>query len=205
MAGARTWLPPLAALAAWSGVFAGWTHGFRAFTSASAVLAAAGPLPRPAPELAYQDQLGRAGRVGEPSGRVRLVQFFYANCSDACPLAMARVHGIMDALPPEAAPRVEIVSLSVDRDPVGILRSLWEAHDSPAWWTMAASASGTFDEEMRRLGAWATRRADGGINHTVDFFLVDGAGVLRAVFAPAIEPQQIAASAAAALAAEPGT
>ncbi|MEO8601308.1 MAG: SCO family protein [bacterium] len=161
-----------------------WTHGLNAFTSYSATLIEAGPLPRRAPPLRFIDTTGEIvdATRGEPP--YRLVQFFYARCPDACPLAMGRIPRIEAALGDLVPTRVRILSLSFDHDSPELLREMWIAHGRPAGWTIAPLADSHPEESLRRLGVLVIRRDDGLINHSLDLFLLDSEGRVRAVFSP---------------------
>lgn len=173
---------PVAVLALWLGVAAAWTHGFRAFTSFSAARVAAGPLPRPAPPLPVVDEEGRRWDVAAPGAQLRLVQAMYLRCPEVCPIAMSRLGGIRRALGELVPNRVQIVSLSVDRDSPAALEQMWRAHGAPAGWSMAALASGSIEETLEELGVWMWRRPDGLISHGVDLFLLDAEGRIVRIF-----------------------
>lgn len=169
-----------------------WTHGLQAFTSYSATLIEAGPLPRQAPPLRFIDATGELTDAARSEPAFRLIQFFYASCPEACPLAMARIHRIETALGDLLPTRVRIVSLSFNHDSPELLRKMWVAHGSPPGWTMGMLVEPHPDALLRRLGALVIRRDDGLINHSLDLFLLDSVGLVRAVFSPDDAPEDIA-------------
>jgi len=188
-------LVPLVAALGVVAILGWWTHGLKAFTSYSATLIEAGPLPRQAPPLPFIDTI--TGEItdatrGEPA--FRLVQFFYASCPEACPLAMGRVHRIEAALGDLVPTRVQILSLSFDHDSPEVLREMWVAHGRPAGWTIAPLVDPHPEESLRSMGVLVIRRDDGLINHSLDLFLLDSDGQVRAVFSPDDPPEEIAST-----------
>ena len=170
------WLPAAMVAGAWIVLGAWWTHGYAAFTAFSAAVAAAGPLPRPAPRFDVVDQGGRTLALGARDGGYRLVQAMYLRCPDICPLAMSRLQRLAAALSDVPPSRLRAVSVSVDRDPPDRLRAVWEAYGSPPNWSFVTPAGGAGDEPLLQLGIWLYRRPDGLINHGVDIFVIDPEG-----------------------------
>lgn len=170
------WLPAAMVAGAWIVLGAWWTHGYATFTAFSAAVAAAGPLPRPAPRFDVVDQGGRTLDLGARDGGYRLVQAMYLRCPDICPLAMSRLQRLAAALSDVPPSRLRAVSVSVDRDPPDRLRAVWEAYGSPPNWSFVTPAGGAGDEPLLQLGIWLYRRPDGLINHGVDIFVIDPEG-----------------------------
>jgi protein SCO1/2 len=185
-------LTPLVALTIFVAVVWWWTHGLQAFTSYSAALAAAGPLPRQAPALRFVDPSGKTVDAARTEPPLRLVNFFYARCPEACPLAMGRIHRIQAALGDLVPTKVGIVSLSFDHDSPEQIQQMWVAHGAPASWTMGVLVDPRPEELLRSLGVVMIRRADGLINHSLDLFLIDASGQVRAVFSPDDAPELVA-------------
>lgn len=197
----RRWaaLAPIAMLVVWGGGVGLWTYGFRAFTSFSAALAAAGPLPRTTPSLEVVDQHDRSWDVGAPHEGFVLLQAMYLRCPDGCPIAMGRLHETAHHLEDRIPGDLRIVSLSVDHDPPSELRSMWEMHGAMEGWTMASLTAQPVQDPLAKLGVWMSRRSDGGINHGLDLFLIDPAGRVIRTFDPDQEPIAIAAAVRAAM------
>jgi protein SCO1/2 len=185
-------LAPLALVLFFVAVLGWWTHGLKAFTSYSAALIEAGPLPRQAPALRYVDAAGKVEDAARAQPRFRLVNFFYARCPEACPLAMGRIHRIQAALGDLVPGQVRIMSLSFDDDSPEQIQQMWVAHGEPASWTMGVLVDPHHDELLRRLGVLVIRRRDGLINHSLDLFVIDSEGQVRAVFSPDDPPEFVA-------------
>ncbi len=188
-------LVPLLVLLGVVAILGWWTHGLKVFTSYSATLIEAGPLPRQAPPLRFIDTAsGEIVDATRAEPAYRLIQFFYANCPAACPLAMGRIHGIKAALGDLVPTQVQIVSLSFDHDSPEALREMWVAHGRQADWTIAPLIDPHPEELLRRLGVLVIRRDDGLINHGLDLFLLDSQGQVRAVFSPDDRPEDVAST-----------
>lgn len=175
---------PIAALGAWLALAAGWTHGFRAFTSFSSARIAAGSLPRPSPPLPVVDERSQPWDVAAPSAEYRLVQPMYLRCPDVCHVAIGRLGRIVRELADLVPSRVRVVSLSIDHDSPAALHEMWAAHGSRAGWSMASLTDTRVEPALERLGVWMFRRRDGVINHGLDIFLLDRQGVVIGVFSP---------------------
>lgn len=192
--GAGGWLAALAmvALLGW------WTHGFRAFTTDGAALAAAGPMPRSAPPLAFVSSTGEPGSLQEMRGRYVLLTFMYLHCPDVCHLVTARLQRAqqqLDGLTPE---RLVFLSLSLDptRDDTGMLHEHWRLLGGRPGWTIGqlSGTPGEVDDELAALGAWVTRLPDGRINHAASSYLVDPEGRVVAIFRPEVTADELVAA-----------
>jgi protein SCO1/2 len=177
-------------LLAWLVVLSWWTSGFTAFTTYSHTLREAGALPRAAPSFRIRDQFGVLRDTSEFRGRYVLLQFSYLSCGDVCPLAMADFHRLYSALRERTPAELVLLTVSFDpaRDTTERLFDVWRHHGRPAGWTMASLAS-PLDEaiqaDLRRLGAWVSRRDDSDFNHTAQAFLLDPEGqVVRVLDRP---------------------
>ncbi len=186
------WTPPLVVAGLFIILIGKWTHGLAAFSVYSAARVEAGPLPRKAPPLRFVDTSGRLSDATTSDGAYRLVNFFYASCPEACPVVMLKMDRVKAALGDLIPGKVRFVSLSFDHDPPDVLRAVWAMHGSPVGWTMGTLTALDQEPLLERLGVVVIRRKDGLINHTLDLFLIDPDGVVRAVFSPDDPPDQIA-------------
>jgi protein SCO1 len=64
------------------------------------------------PEFSLIERSGRQISLADLRGKVWIVDFFYTECPDTCPLQSANMAGLQDALAQE--PDVRLVSISVD-------------------------------------------------------------------------------------------
>lgn len=187
---ARVLLAPLVVLAAWLAVGAWWTQGFQAFTSFAAARVAAGPTPRPAPALDVIDEHGARWDAGAPGDRYNLVQPMYLSCATACPIAMSRLSVLSERLTDLVPERLRLVSLSVAGDPPEQLGPRWRAHGANPGWSLTTFADGPDAATLRALGVYVFVREDGVINHGLDLYLIDPAGLVVAVLDPDLPIEQ---------------
>lgn len=168
-----------------------WTHGFRAFTTDSAALAAAGALPREAPSMEFVQLSGERTTLEAYRGRFVVLTFMYLHCPDVCHLVTARLHRAYGALVDMVPQRLVLLSLSLDpkRDSAAALGEHWRGMGAgPGWIVGSVPDPGDrrTSDALQRLGVWVTRLADGEINHAASSFLIDPAGKVVAVFRPEV-------------------
>lgn len=187
----RRYLPAAAVLAGWI-TFAGWwTFGFRAFTTDSAALAAAGPLPRPASPLTFIDPAGDTTTLARYRGRYLLLTFMYLHCPGVCQLVTLRLQQARGELADAVPDRVLFLSVSLDpeRDDSAALEHHWRALGSGAGW-VAGRLARPLDRrqlaDLARLGVWVSRDPSGRIDHSASTFLLDPAGNVVEVFPPEV-------------------
>ncbi|MEX1171117.1 MAG: SCO family protein [Chloroflexota bacterium] len=139
--------------------------------------------PRPAPALELTGPGGQAVSLAALRGTPVLVFFGYTHCPDVCPATIGTVGEAIDA----AGDGARAVFASVDPE-----------RDTPAWLAEFvaympdgfSAATGSPSQVAATAAAWGVRYAkvdaDGperySMSHTADVFLVDRAGLLRAVF-----------------------
>ena len=85
---------------------------------------------QPAPEISLNDHNGAAFRLSDQRGKVVLLNFGYTNCPDVCPIALAELARVKQALGPQAS-RVQVVFVTVDpvRDKPARLKEFLGAFD----------------------------------------------------------------------------
>jgi protein SCO1/2 len=182
-------LPAAGILAGWLALAGWWTSGFRAFTTDAAALRSAGPLPRPAPDLAFRDTQGRLRTLAELRGRYVLLTFMYLNCPDVCHIVTGRMHEARASLAALVPDRLVLVSVSIDpeRDTSAALVSHMHGVGDSAGW-IAGRLTRPLDAaaraELAAWGVWALRDATGRIKHAAYVFLVDPRGQVVAVYRP---------------------
>lgn len=195
----RRYLPAAAVLAGWI-TFAGWwTFGFRAFTTDSAALAAAGPLPRPASPLTFIDPAGDTTTLARYRGRYLLLTFMYLHCPGVCQLVTLRLQQARGELADAVPDRVLFLSVSLDpeRDDSAALEHHWRALGSGAGW-VAGRLARPLDRrqlaDLARLGVWVSRDPSGRIDHSASTFLLDPAGNVVDVFRPEVPATALVAA-----------
>jgi protein SCO1/2 len=145
-----------------------------------------GPLPTlwSAPSFELTDQKGNKVTAESLRGRPWIADFFYSQCTTACPMLTAKLVQVQRRM---AALDVKFVSFSVD-----------PAHDTPAalaiyamrWapneprWHLLSTSTESLDHVSEGFKVAATATADEAnpILHSTLFFLVDADGELRGLY-----------------------
>lgn len=182
----------LAVVAFWLALIGWVTQGFSSFTTYSAALAEAGPIPRPAPDFGFTDQAGVAHRLRGFRGGWVLVNFLYLDCPTACPITTNKLSQVHEALEASMPGTVEFLSIDFEDDPRDRAREMWLAHGAPKHWSIGVISPGTASSTLRDYGVYVYRRPDGLINHGVYLFLIDPAGALRRAYTPEPGPAALA-------------
>lgn len=195
----RRYLPAAAVLAGWITLAGWWTYGFRAFTTDSAALAAAGPLPRPAPPLNFIDAAGDTTTLARYRGRYLLLTFMYLHCPSVCQLVTQRLHQARADLADATPGRLLFLSVSLDpeRDDSAALADHWRALGSAAGWVVGRLARPVDHRQaadLARLGVWMSRERSGRIDHAASTFLLDPAGNVVDVFRPEVPATALVAA-----------
>lgn len=141
----------------------------------------------PFPALDLTDDDGKPLDSADLRGKVVVLDFIYASCTDVCPLQSGLVAQVQqDVATAHMADRVRFVGITVDpeRDTAAVRKAYGPAHGlDPSNWTFAAAPTGT---EARALAAQAGLKivpeADGSFSHAVVTYVIDEDGKLRARF-----------------------
>ena len=148
------------------------------------------PIDKPAPPFALQDSDGRKFSLSDFKGKVVILHFVYASCTDVCPLHADRIAEIQDMV--NASPskeQVRFVTITTDpqRDTPEVLREYGPAHGlKPANWIFLTTAPGQPEDTTRRLaeafGHTFTKTPEGTQVHGVVTHVIDKQGLWRANF-----------------------
>jgi protein SCO1/2 len=140
----------------------------------------------PAPDFALVDQDGKPVSLDGLRGQVLLVDFVYTHCPGPCPILTGTHVAVQRALPPELAPKVRFVSISLDpaRDTPEALRRYAEAHGADlARWSFLTGEPGAVEDVLQRYGVGARPAENGEIEHLVITYLIDAEGRVARRFA----------------------
>lgn len=136
----------------------------------------------PAPEFTLTTQDGQRLSLSDLRGKVLVVTFIFASCTDACPLLTAKMASIQDSLGTDFGPKVFFVSITVDpeRDTPDVLQRYALAHGAKlAGWAFLTGTPEEIRDVARRYGVYAKKQARGDVEHTFLTSLVDQHGSLR--------------------------
>jgi protein SCO1/2 len=127
----------------------------------------------------YVDQDGRAFRLADGRGKVRLATMFYTSCPYICPLIIDSAKGVEHALTPTERERLAILLVSLDPardDPAALKRIATKRRLDPARWTLARTEAAGVRRTAAVLGIRYRALADGEFNHSSALVLLDGEG-----------------------------
>jgi protein SCO1/2 len=141
----------------------------------------------PFPDFHLTDADNKPLESADLKGKVVVLDFIYASCTDVCPLQSELVAQVQkDVATAHMSDRVRFISITVDpeRDSAAVRKAYGRAHGlDPFNWTFAATSTG---EEARALaekvGLKIVPNADGSFGHAVVTYVIDDDGKLRARF-----------------------
>jgi protein SCO1/2 len=133
----------------------------------------------PAPAFALTRHDGGRLALADLRGRVVVVTFVYATCTDTCPLLTAKLAAIGRRLGDDP---VSFVAITVDpeRDTPQVLKNYAVAQGAtgPGWALLTGSPAEIADV-VRRYGVFARKTGRGDVDHTFLTSLIDRTGALR--------------------------
>ena len=136
----------------------------------------------PAPEISLTDQDGRPFSLAAQHGKVAVVTFIYASCTDTCPLLTAKMVGMQKKLGKDFGPRVYFVSVTVDpkRDTPQVLHQYAEAQGAKlSGWAFLTGSPAEIQDVTRRYGIFVKKQERGDVDHTFLTSIIDQSGTLR--------------------------
>lgn len=127
------------------------------------------------------DSHGQAMQLGDLSGRNQIVTLFYGDCQFACPLAFESLRRALTALPSTERSKLGVLAVSLNAGidtPAKLAELAGHYRLDPAQYRLAVSDS---DDHTRllaaALGVKYRKLADGSINHSTRFVLLDPHGM----------------------------
>ena len=136
----------------------------------------------PAPDITLTDQNGQPFTLAAQRGKVTIVTFIYASCTDTCPLLTAKMVGMQNKLGKDFGARVHFVSVTVDpeRDTPQVLRKYGETHSANfAGWSFLTGSPAEIQDVARRYGIFVKKQEKGDVDHTFLTSIIDQTGTLR--------------------------
>lgn len=143
-----------------------------------------GRLPRigPAADFTLTTQDGERLRLGALRGKVVVVTFVYASCTDTCPILTAKLASLQKPLGDDLGTSVVFLAITVDpeRDTPAALRDYAARHGvRPPGWALLTGAPAEIQAVARQYGVYARRGPGGDVDHTFLTSIVDRRGMLR--------------------------
>ena len=142
------------------------------------------PLPKiaPAPEFSLTSQDGGRVTLADFRGKVVAVTFIYTLCTTTCPVLTPMMSFVQDQLGPNFGTKIAFVSITVDpeRDTPQVLKEYAQAFDANlAGWAFLTGTPDAIRDVTRRYGVFASKTANGDVDHTFLTSIVDPRGILR--------------------------
>jgi protein SCO1/2 len=142
------------------------------------------PLPKiaPAPEFSLTSQDGGRVTLADLRGKVVAVTFIYTLCTTTCPVLTPMMSFVQDQLGSNFGTKIAFVSITVDpeRDTPQVLKEYAQAFDANlAGWAFLTGTPDAIRDVTRRYGVFASKTANGDVDHTFLTSIVDPSGILR--------------------------
>jgi protein SCO1/2 len=142
------------------------------------------PLPKiaPAPEFALTSQDGAAVTLEDFRGKVVAVTFIFTHCTATCPVLTPMMSFVQDRLGRDFGAKIAFVSITVDpeRDTPDVLKEYAHAFGADlAGWSFLTGTPAAIRDVTRRYGLFASKTANGDVEHTFLTSIVDPHGILR--------------------------
>ena len=142
------------------------------------------PLPKiaPAPEFSLTSQDGGQVSLADFRGKVVAVTFIYSLCTSTCPVLTPTMSFVQDQLGPNFGTKIAFVSITVDpeRDTPQVLKEYAHAFGANlAGWAFLTGTPDAIRDVTRRYGVFASKTANGDVDHTFLTSIVDPCGILR--------------------------
>ena len=148
----------------------------------SATVADTLPKIKPAPDFTLTTQDGKRVALKDLRGKVLVITFIYASCTDTCPLLTAKMARIQDHLGADFGRNIYFFSITVDsdRDTPEVLKRYAEAYKANlAGWAFLTGTSAEIRDVAKRYGIYYKKNARGDVDHIFLTSLVDQSGTLR--------------------------
>ncbi|WP_018130605.1 SCO family protein [Effusibacillus pohliae] len=131
-----------------------------------------------APDFTLQNVDGQPVKFSDLGGKVRLVEFFYANCPDICPTTTANMVKIQDQLKQKNLFGKDVVFVSItfdpERDSPAVLKNYAKnLKIDPSGWKLLRGTEEATKKVANDFGVFVEKEPDGSVTHTTQFFLVD--------------------------------
>jgi protein SCO1/2 len=142
------------------------------------------PLPKIAlaPPFTLISQDGTQVRLSDLRGKVVAVTFIFTFCSATCPVMTPIMSSVQGQLGPDFGDKVVFASITIDpeRDTPEMLKLYAQAHGADvAGWRFLTGPLPVIQDLTRRYGVFASKKADGDIEHSFLTSVIDRRGILR--------------------------
>jgi protein SCO1/2 len=145
------------------------------------------PVIRPAPDFALVSHLGTPLRLSDLRGKVVLLDFFYASCSDICPAISGKMAVVQGLLKSRGTLAKQVVLLSASFDPEAdtaeaLRQYAGRLRASPDGWLFLRGDDTAIGRILRAYDVWVRRAPDGTFDHAERVYLIDRQGRIREIY-----------------------
>jgi len=136
----------------------------------------------PAPGFTLTSQDGAQIALADFRGKVVAVTFIYTLCTDTCPVLTPMMSFVQDRLGRDFGGKIVFVSITVDpeRDTPEVLKEYAQAFGADlGGWAFLTGSPATIREVTRGYGVFASKTANGDVDHSFLTSIVDPHGILR--------------------------
>src|SRR5580704_12206380 len=140
------------------------------------------PTIAPAPKFMLTSQDGAQVALTDLRGKVVAVTFIYTLCTNTCPVLTPTMSFIQDQLGADFGTKIAFISITVDpeRDTPEVLKEYAQAFGANlAGWAFLTGTRDAIRDVTRRYGVFASKTANGDVEHTFLTSIVDARGILR--------------------------
>jgi protein SCO1/2 len=142
------------------------------------------PLPKiaPAPDFALTSQDGAQVKLADFRGKVVAMTFIFTRCTATCPVLTPMMLFVQDRLGRDFGEKIAFISITVDpeRDTPEVLKEYAEAFGANlAGWAFLTGTPARSAIVTHRYGVFASKSADGNVDHTFLTSIVDRNSMLR--------------------------
>jgi protein SCO1 len=136
----------------------------------------------PAPGFTLTSQDGAQISLADLRGKVVAVTFIFTLCTATCPVLTPMMSLVQDQLGPDFGSKVVFASITVDpeRDSPEMLKMYAQMYGADvAGWSFLTGPPPVIQDLTRRYSVFASKNANGDIEHSFLTSIVDQRGVLR--------------------------
>jgi len=136
----------------------------------------------PAPDFALTSQDGAQVKLADFRGKVVAMTFIFTRCTATCPVLTPMMLFVQDRLGRDFGEKIAFISITVDpeRDTPEVLKEYAEAFGANlAGWAFLTGTPAAIRDVTHRYGVFASKSADGNVDHTFLTSIVDPRGILR--------------------------
>jgi protein SCO1 len=136
----------------------------------------------PAPGFMLTSQDGAQISLADLRGKVVAVTFIFTLCTATCPVLTPMMSLVQDQLGPDFGSKVVFASITVDpeRDSPEMLKMYAQMYGADvAGWSFLTGPPPVIQDLTRRYSVFASKNANGDIEHSFLTSIVDRRGVLR--------------------------